>query len=61
MILSLVMSVGFVAIWHVTIPDKHHNRKMEAMAPLLEVPRDAGIEAQGVEGGEVDGRFVFGD
>ena len=44
-----------------TAPIRHIRHKMEGVAPLLEVHQDLGGEAQGVEEGEVDGRFVLGE
>ena len=57
-ILSLLVSMGFVAIWHVTVPDRHPSCKVEAVGPLLEIHQDLGGETQGIEEKEVDSRFV---
>ena len=55
------MFVGCVPIWHMTIPVRHINHKVEVVAPLVEVQQDLGNEAQGIVKGEVDGMSISGE
>ena len=53
-----VASIGFVTIWQAAVPIRLLSLKVEVLAPLLEVHRDPGNEAQETVVEEVAGRFV---
>ena len=57
MTLLHVMSVGCLAIYHVTTSVRHLSHRVVGMAPLKVVNQDPGNEAQ--EGKDEDGKFAL--